>query len=171
MFVLPELPYPSNALAPAMSEDTVKTHHGKHHAKYVEVTNQLVDKLGWNTPTLEELGLPATRVNSAGCLDRCELGPVMVIYPEGVWYHVETREDVDEISQKHLIAGGRVERLMMKPEDFADKAFEAIEAGASYRVIPWQMAIVAKLMRALPNALYDRLLAGRPRKHRQATNR
>ena len=40
------------------------------------------------------------RINSSGCLDRCELGPTMVIYPEGVWYHVETREDVDEILQK-----------------------------------------------------------------------
>jgi Fe-Mn family superoxide dismutase len=63
MFVLPELPYPANALAPAMSEDTVKTHHGKHHAKYVEVMNQLVDKLGWNTPTLEELVVQAHKAN------------------------------------------------------------------------------------------------------------
>jgi len=37
----------------------------------------------------------------------------------------------------------------------------------SYRVIPWQMGVVAKLLRALPNALFDRVLAGRPRKHRQ----
>ena len=55
----------------------------------------------------------------------------------------------------------------MKAEDFADRAFRAIDAGASYRVIPWQMGVVAKLLRALPNALYDRALAGRPRKHRQ----
>ena len=39
--------------------------------------------------------------------------------------------------------------------------------GRSYRVIPWQMGVVAKLMRALPNPVFDRLLAGRPRKHRQ----
>jgi short-subunit dehydrogenase len=57
--------------------------------------------------------------------------------------------------------------FLMKPEDFADRAFRVIEAGASYRVIPWQMGAVAKLLRLLPNALYDRLLAGRPRKHRQ----
>jgi Fe-Mn family superoxide dismutase len=63
MFVLPELPYPANALAPTMSEDTVKTHHGKHHAKYVEVMNQLVEKLGWNTPTLEELVVQAHKSN------------------------------------------------------------------------------------------------------------
>ncbi len=57
--------------------------------------------------------------------------------------------------------------FLMQPEVFADKAFHAIEAGSSYRVIPWQMAVVARLLRALPNALFDRLLAGRPRKHRQ----
>lgn len=58
--------------------------------------------------------------------------------------------------------------FLMKPEDFADRAFDAIEAGASYRVIPWQMGVVAKLLRLLPNALFDKALAGRPRKHRQA---
>ena len=57
--------------------------------------------------------------------------------------------------------------FLMQPEAFADKAFEAITAGASYRVIPWQMGVVAKLMRALPNALFDQVLAGRPRKRRQ----
>ncbi|MCU7370374.1 SDR family oxidoreductase [Paucibacter sp. O1-1] len=57
--------------------------------------------------------------------------------------------------------------FLMQPDDFATRAFEAIAAGASYRVIPWQMGVVAKLMRALPNALFDKLLAGRPRKHRQ----
>jgi short-subunit dehydrogenase len=57
--------------------------------------------------------------------------------------------------------------FLMKAEDFADRAFKAIEAGASYRVIPWQMGVVAKLLRLLPNGLYDRALSGRPRKHRQ----
>lgn len=58
--------------------------------------------------------------------------------------------------------------FLMQPKDFAARAFDAIEAGASYRVIPWQMGVVAKLMRLLPNALFDRLLAGRPRKHRKS---
>jgi len=58
--------------------------------------------------------------------------------------------------------------FLLRPEDFADRAFRAIEAGASYRVIPWQMGVVAKLLRLLPNGLFDRVLAGRPRKHRQA---
>jgi short-subunit dehydrogenase len=57
--------------------------------------------------------------------------------------------------------------FLLQPEDFADRAFRAIAKGVSYRVIPWQMGVVAKLLRALPNALFDRLLAGRPRKHRQ----
>ena len=57
--------------------------------------------------------------------------------------------------------------FLMPPDAFADKAFAAIEAGASYRVIPWQMGVVAKLLRVLPNALFDKALAGRARKPRQ----
>jgi hypothetical protein len=57
--------------------------------------------------------------------------------------------------------------FLMSPQAFAERAFRAIEAGASYRVIPWQMGVVAKLLRLLPNFMFDRLLAGRPRKHRQ----
>lgn len=57
--------------------------------------------------------------------------------------------------------------FLMSPEDFAERAYRAIEAGVSYRVIPWQMGVVAKLLRVLPNAWYDRLLAGRPRKKRR----
>lgn len=47
---------------------------------------------------------------------------------------------------------------------FAQKAFDAIEAGVSYRVIPWQMGVVAKLLRVLPNRVFDRMFANRPRK-------
>jgi hypothetical protein len=57
--------------------------------------------------------------------------------------------------------------FLMQPEDFADRAFAAIEAGSSYRVIPWPMGIVAKVLRLLPNAVFDRLLAGRGRKKRR----
>jgi short-subunit dehydrogenase len=56
--------------------------------------------------------------------------------------------------------------FLMQPEDFAEKAFAAIEAKTSYRVIPWQMGVVAKLLRLLPNALFDKAFAGRPRKPR-----
>ena len=57
--------------------------------------------------------------------------------------------------------------FLMQPDDFADQAYQAISRGESWRTIPWQMGVVAKLMRLLPNPLFDRLLAGRPRKPRQ----
>jgi len=57
--------------------------------------------------------------------------------------------------------------FLMMAERFADQAFLAIGRGQSYQVIPWQMGVVAKLLRLLPNALFDRALAGRARKHRQ----
>jgi short-subunit dehydrogenase len=57
--------------------------------------------------------------------------------------------------------------FLMQPEVFATRAFRAIDAGVSYRVIPWQMGVVGKLMRVLPNALFDRLLARRGRKQRR----
>lgn len=64
-----------------------------------------------------DLGLKNVRINSAGCLDRCELGPTLVIYPEGVWYSVPTRADVDEVLETHMLKGGRVERLMLQTRD------------------------------------------------------
>ncbi len=64
----------------------------------------------------KELGLDDVRINAAGCLDRCALGPTLVVYPEGVWYGYETVEDLEEILQRHLIAGERVERLMLAPD-------------------------------------------------------
>lgn len=51
------------------------------------------------------------RVNKSGCMGRCEFGPTAVIYPQGVWYHYETRADLDEILQQHLLNGQIVERL------------------------------------------------------------
>ncbi|MCC7046400.1 MAG: (2Fe-2S) ferredoxin domain-containing protein [Alphaproteobacteria bacterium] len=64
----------------------------------------------------KEAGLDDVRINTAGCLDRCELGPTMVIYPEGVWYSYRSQADMDEILQTHLLGGGRVERLMLTPD-------------------------------------------------------
>ncbi len=64
----------------------------------------------------KELGLPSVRVNMAGCLDRCELGPCMVVYPEGVWYRIENAVDVDAVLEHHLRDGVRIERLMLPPE-------------------------------------------------------
>jgi (2Fe-2S) ferredoxin len=65
----------------------------------------------------KELGLRGVRVNQAGCLDRCEFGPTLVIYPEGIWYSPKTRADVDEILEAHLVAGGRARRLMLTEHD------------------------------------------------------
>ncbi|MEO6017426.1 MAG: SDR family oxidoreductase [Polaromonas sp.] len=57
--------------------------------------------------------------------------------------------------------------FLMQADAFASQAFKAIEAGSSYRVIPWQMGVVAKLLRLLPNAVFDKALSGRARKPRQ----
>jgi (2Fe-2S) ferredoxin len=56
-------------------------------------------------------GKGGVRVNTAGCLDRCGEGPVIVIYPDAVWYTYVDREDVDEIIDEHLVHGRVVERL------------------------------------------------------------
>lgn len=56
-------------------------------------------------------GAGKVRINQAGCMDRCELGPVVVVYPEGVWYRYVDEEDVDEIIESHLVGGRVVERL------------------------------------------------------------
>lgn len=55
--------------------------------------------------------LRTLRVNKSGCMGRCEHGPTAVIYPQAVWYHYETREDLDEILHEHLLNGRIVERL------------------------------------------------------------
>ncbi|MBL4614430.1 MAG: (2Fe-2S) ferredoxin domain-containing protein [Magnetovibrio sp.] len=65
----------------------------------------------------KELGLSDVRINTAGCLDRCELGPVVVIYPDGVWYAMNTFEDVDAILQDHILNAKPVERLLLAADD------------------------------------------------------
>ena len=67
---------------------------------------------------IKQLGLSGegkVRINTAGCLDRCEHGPVMVIYPEETWYSYLDREDIDEIIEQHLQKGKLVERLLIEP--------------------------------------------------------
>lgn len=56
-------------------------------------------------------GKDGVRVNTAGCMDRCSEGPVIVVYPEGTWYTYVDKEDIDEIIERHLISGHIVERL------------------------------------------------------------
>ncbi|CAB1367342.1 (2Fe-2S) ferredoxin domain-containing protein [Denitratisoma oestradiolicum] len=60
---------------------------------------------------LQADGPGKVRVNKAGCLGRCDKGPVAVVYPEGVWYSFVDEEDIDEIVDSHLIKGEVVERL------------------------------------------------------------
>jgi (2Fe-2S) ferredoxin len=63
---------------------------------------------------IKQLGLSRpgkVRINSAGCLDRCDEGPVLVVYPEGIWYTYVDREDIDEIIDQHLQHDRIVERL------------------------------------------------------------
>ena len=60
---------------------------------------------------VKALGLPNIRINSAGCLGRCDLGPVLVVYPEETWYTYLDESDLDEIIDSHLKNGQVVERL------------------------------------------------------------
>jgi (2Fe-2S) ferredoxin len=64
---------------------------------------------------VKELGIPSAgnriRINSAGCLDRCEEGPVIVVYPEATWYTYVDEQDLDEIIEEHLKHGRVVARL------------------------------------------------------------
>ncbi len=62
----------------------------------------------------KELGIAGpgkVRINSAGCLDRCAEGPVLVVYPEGTWYSYLDQSDIDEIIDEHLVHGRPVDRL------------------------------------------------------------
>jgi (2Fe-2S) ferredoxin len=56
-------------------------------------------------------GAGKVRINIAGCLDRCAEGPVIVVYPDEVWYSYLDRSDIDEIIEEHLLHGRVVERL------------------------------------------------------------
>jgi (2Fe-2S) ferredoxin len=63
---------------------------------------------------VKELGLNGQgkiRINQAGCMDRCEDGPVLVVYPEGVWYTYVDNSDIDDIIDSHLVGGKIVDRL------------------------------------------------------------
>ena len=65
---------------------------------------------------VKKLGLSGegkVRINRSGCLDRCELGPVMVVYPQAVWYTFVDNDDIDEIIESHLLNDKVVERLLL----------------------------------------------------------
>lgn len=68
----------------------------------------------WLKKQIQELDLETkVRINSAGCMNRCELGPTVVVYPEGIWYGIKTEEDVKDILEQHILKGKRVTRLML----------------------------------------------------------
>ena len=70
----------------------------QQHAK------QRIKQLGLN-------GAGQVRINQSGCMDRCEEGPIIAVYPEGVWYTYVDLEDIDEIIDSHLVGGKVVQRL------------------------------------------------------------
>ena len=57
-----------------------------------------------------------SRINLSGCLNLCEYGPVLVVYPEGVWYRYETEADIDKIVDQLVLRGERVPRLLVTPD-------------------------------------------------------
>ena len=75
-----------------------------------------LDLQGYMKSRVKEMGIGSVRINKSGCLDRCELGPVLVIYPQGDWYAYSTEQDIDEIIDSHILNGERVERLALSAE-------------------------------------------------------
>lgn len=80
--------------------------------------NRSVELHAFFKQEVQRLGLKGiVRANKAGCLDHCEYGPSVVIYPEGVWYWVGNEADVTEIMERHVVQGELVERLLMPGHD------------------------------------------------------
>ena len=78
-----------------------------------------VELRAWAKARIKELGLAGpggVRVNTAGCLDRCELGPVLVIYPDATWYTYIDEQDLEEIIQSHVVNDEPVTRLLLPDE-------------------------------------------------------
>ena len=73
----------------------------------VEAQTYAKDRIG----QLKLKGKGKVRINKAGCMDRCDEGPVLVVYPEAVWYQYVDTDDIEEIIQEHLVNGRVVERL------------------------------------------------------------
>jgi (2Fe-2S) ferredoxin len=72
-----------------------------------EMQTYAKDRIG----ELKLKGEGKVRINKAGCMDRCDNGPVLVVYPDAVWYTYIDKEDIEEIIQEHLVHGRIVERL------------------------------------------------------------
>ena len=65
---------------------------------------------------VKSLGLPNVRINTSGCLDKCEYGPTVVIYPEAIWYTISNEKDLEELIKGHLIDGKPIKKLFAFPE-------------------------------------------------------
>jgi (2Fe-2S) ferredoxin len=87
------------------AEENCCAHHG---------ANALFEYAKSKIKSMGLTGAGKIRVNRAGCLDRCDEGPVWVIYPDETWYRVLDQDDVDEIIETHIQQGKKVERLWIK---------------------------------------------------------
>ncbi len=65
---------------------------------------------------IEGLGNPEISMTATGCLGFCRAGPLMVVYPAGIWYRPQTTDDIDEIVKSHFVEGNPVERLIIVPQ-------------------------------------------------------
>lgn len=65
---------------------------------------------------LEKLGDPRVALTATGCLGFCRAGPLMVVYPQGIWYTPRSEADIDAIIDGHIVAGAPVERLIVVPQ-------------------------------------------------------
>jgi len=73
------------------------------------------DLLGYlKTQLIKRKVTAGVRAQKAGCLDRCELGPVLVVYPESTWYAVTSKTDIDQIIDQHVIGGQVVASLALR---------------------------------------------------------
>ena len=86
------------------------THARKDDTACCQQHNAL-DLRNYAKQRVKDLKLKQVRVNTAGCLTRCVLGPILVIYPEETWYQYQTEADIDEIIESHLQNNTIVERL------------------------------------------------------------
>lgn len=83
-----------------------------HQYQALELRNHAKAK----TKALGIAGPGGARINTAGCMDRCDEGPVIAVYPQGIWYTYVDQEDIDEIIEEHLVNGRPVKRLMLDPD-------------------------------------------------------
>ena len=62
---------------------------------------------------IKDLGIKEVRVNSSGCLNRCKKGPLMVVYPEGIWMKVTNRTDIDLVIEEYIIKNNIIKKLLI----------------------------------------------------------